>query len=490
MSAISVSCLLATVNFNPKDALVITLWQCLNDIATELKQSVETVHWAVAYSGGKDSSALSYAISQLPIPLCNITLVHVHHGLQSQADEWLLHGETFAKQLGVTFSYSKVSVDIGPRQSVEANARKARYQALRQFCRNNKAVLLLAQHEDDQLETVLLQLKRGAGPKGLAGMARQQRVEGVLQLRPWLHCSQTSISNFVTSYEIAHIQDPSNEDSRYDRNFLRNEVLPALTERWSGLAKAVSRSAHLCAQQSQLIETQVKHWLQQYTDQACILPEKPLLALSPSWQAETFRYWCFSQGVNAPTKAQLDSFLQALESSSDKQPVLHFNNVTIRRFSAALYMQIGNYEGLSERYKVPTVVTGSSGLVSFPDLHINLQLYLPEKNKINFSDIHLAYAVGEADDICVAQMVRNEKVRLRTNKKIGADKLFKAMKIPPWLRSDTLGVFYNHDLLALINAMGVYPVENAVLTPTKSINEIDSRAYLVVSPHTEPCRLV
>lgn len=169
------------------------LWQCLIDTAARLDTKFNTIQWVVAFSGGKDSSALAHAISHLPEAAANVTLVHVHHGLQKQADHWLGHCEAIAAKLNVSFEGIRVSVDEGPRQSIEASARKARYLALRDYCRQKNAILLIAQHEDDQLETVLLQLKRGAGPKGLSAMVEQQEVEGVVQIRPWLAQPQASI---------------------------------------------------------------------------------------------------------------------------------------------------------------------------------------------------------------------------------------------------------------------------------------------------------
>ena len=106
-----------------------TLWQCLIDTATTLDSTLDDIQWVVAFSGGKDSSALAHAITHIPEVAAKVTLVHVHHGLQTQADHWLGHCEAIAAKLNVNFEGIRVTVDEGPRQSIEANARKARYQA-------------------------------------------------------------------------------------------------------------------------------------------------------------------------------------------------------------------------------------------------------------------------------------------------------------------------------------------------------------------------
>lgn len=492
MSVTNDSCHLATANSSPVTSLPQILWQCLNHSAAKRNQAACDIHWVVAFSGGKDSTALALAMTLMPELLSHVTLMHIHHGLQPEADNWLAHCQGTAQMLGFAFYGQKVVVDTAARQSIEASARQARYNALREYCRAHNGVLLLAQHEDDQLETVLLQLKRGAGPKGLSGMAKEQEIDGVLQIRPWLACSQRDIVEFINEHNVHCIHDPSNDDTRFDRNFLRNDVLPLLTKRWDGLAKAVARSAALCAQQNKLIEQQVEAWLTLHAPVDRVLPEQALMALSEAWQAETLRYWCNKCGVTSPSHDQLHAFLDALQASSDKQPHLNFRSAVLRRFSGNLYLQKGEIKPLYDKFEQHVPLENDH----FLPVNKHWGIYTEWASKFcepsTQKSADYVFALSHNQTISVQQMSVQSRVELSPKKRISGKKLFKQKRIVPWLRDHTLGLFCDQTLVALINELGIYPISNTLkLAKTNDIkiNETSSPLYLVVSHYTTPDQL-
>lgn len=209
----------------------------------------------VGFSGGLDSTVLLHLLVSLrarSVLSGELVAVHVHHGLQPDSDAWLEHCRQQAQGLGVSFSAHKVRVDTARGVSVEAAAREARY-ALFETLLQPGSVLVLAHHADDQVETVLLHLLRGSGPRGLSGMPQQRALGKGLLVRPLLAASREQLRQHAQQCKLRWIEDPSNSDSRYTRNSLRNEVIPALQEQVPQLPQGVLRSAGLLSETEELL---------------------------------------------------------------------------------------------------------------------------------------------------------------------------------------------------------------------------------------------
>ena len=198
----------------------------------------------VGFSGGADSHSLLHALVELSRSeaLPPIIALHINHGLHEDADDWSAHCAAVASDLGVEFHERVVSVDAGA--SLEAQARDARYRVFESFLSDGD-VLLLGHHLDDQVETVLFRLIRGAGPSGLAGIPEKRPLGRGLLMRPLLGITRDQIENYAGSHQLAYLDDGSNDDTRYDRNFLRHEVLPLIESRWPGYRSGFARSATL-----------------------------------------------------------------------------------------------------------------------------------------------------------------------------------------------------------------------------------------------------
>lgn len=210
---------------------------------------------AVAYSGGRDSTALLHATLLAAADQGGeVHALHVHHGLSAHADDWLAHCERqcarWARQgLPVRFHAERLGLKPAPGESVEAAARTARYAALRRLARAaGCGLVLLAHHRRDQAETLLLQALRGAGPAGLAGMPARIERDGLTWARPWLALPSEAIAAYVRRHRLRHVEDDSNADRRYARNRLRLEVWPALAAAFPQAEAALADAARWAAE--------------------------------------------------------------------------------------------------------------------------------------------------------------------------------------------------------------------------------------------------
>lgn len=310
-----------------------------------LKEHQELV---VAYSGGVDSHVLLHALAVLRQQHSfSLSAIHIHHGLSDNADLWLKHCADVCEQLSVPLQSAKVALQKQPRQSLEALAREARYGELQRLAPDNSTILL-GQHRDDQLETVLLQLKRGAGPKGLAGMARQwqgsrdrgsEAAKTVNYFRPLLDITQEQILDYAKAHNLQWQEDESNQNTDFERNFLRQQVLPALTTRWPEFAKSVSRSASLCAEQQALLDELSEEKLLGIQTPEHTLGISKLAELSENWQRQLVRLWLAKQNIPSPSRAVLGQLKGELfAASDDANPIIQWQNWQFRRFDQQLYV--------------------------------------------------------------------------------------------------------------------------------------------------------
>ncbi|RON54923.1 tRNA lysidine(34) synthetase TilS [Pseudomonas frederiksbergensis] len=210
--------------------------------------------WRIAFSGGLDSTVLLHLLAHLAKihSLPALSALHVHHGLQTVADAWPQHCQSVCDALGVPLQV--VRVQVQPGASLERAARDARYGAFIDATRVND-VLLTAQHRDDQAETLLFRLLRGAGVRGLSGMPCERALGQGHLLRPLLDVTRAELEAYAAEHQLSWIEDPSNEDRQFSRNYLRHQVFPVLTERWPQAHSTMARSAaHLREAQGLLDE--------------------------------------------------------------------------------------------------------------------------------------------------------------------------------------------------------------------------------------------
>lgn len=271
---------------------------------------------AVAYSGGRDSTALLHAtVAAAQAQGLRVVALHVHHGLHPGADAWLQHCEAECRRraaLGqpLAFATRRLTARPAPGDSIEAWARRERYRALREMALAQGATLvLLAHHRRDQAETFMLQALRGAGVAGLSGMPREVRRAGVLWVRPWLDLPRTAIEAYVAEHGLTHVDDTSNADPRFARNRLRLQVWPALEAGFPQAEPCLAAAAAWAQQASACLDELARMDLAGGVSGPKGLHLAGWARLSPARQSNALRAWLKSQGVPSPPAQLVERLL-------------------------------------------------------------------------------------------------------------------------------------------------------------------------------------
>lgn len=274
---------------------------------------------AVAYSGGADSTALLLAAHQRwPV---RVVALHVHHGLQAAGDQFESHARAFCDQHGIAFRSERVQARHAPGQSPEDAARQVRYSALARMAAGAGAAgVLLGQHADDQAETLLLALSRGAGLPGLAAMSERFERHGMVFGRPLLDVPSAALRVWLQSAGHAFVDDPSNTNQRFTRNRIRAQLLPAWEASFPGFRTMLARSAAHAAQAQRLLDDLATIDLA-HTGTPPVIAA--LQALSRERQANALRHWLRSGAGVAASAAQLDELLDQIAACTTRGHRIH-----------------------------------------------------------------------------------------------------------------------------------------------------------------------
>jgi tRNA(Ile)-lysidine synthase len=278
----------------------------------------------------------------------SLRAIHVHHGLHANADSWAAHCSKLAKKLGVPLEIIKVSVARQRGGSLEASARDARYAALAGALQPRE-VLLTAHHQDDQLETVLLQLLRGAGVPGLAAMPEVAPFAGGRLARPLLTRSRLDLEEWAREHDLTWIDDDTNTDERFDRNYLRRTVLPRIRERWPGAGAAVSRTARHAAEARRLLDAVALADVERASVGASLSTQR-LRTLDGDRRRNALRFWIARSGFLVPDTRRLDELAgPLLDARPDANPQVRWDEVLVERHCGILSIQKNCEAGTSTR---------------------------------------------------------------------------------------------------------------------------------------------
>lgn len=316
----------------------------------------------VAFSGGLDSTVLLVLAAQFTREQgLALRALHVHHGLSPHANDWVRHCEGVCQQLAVPLIVERVQLAPGNGDSLEAQAREARYQRLAAHLGAGEW-LLTAHHRDDQLETLLLALKRGAGLRGLAGMVPSQPFAAGLLLRPLLEVGRDELAEAAQGLPHGWVEDESNQDPSYDRNFLRQVIIPQLRARWPAMAQTAARSMVICAEQEALItELAEADW--RLAGEGEALSIAPLLGFSEVRRNNLLRHWIRRRGGEMPSRELLGLLWQEVAlAREDGNPCLSLKRFDCRRFQGKLHLV---RPGLAPRQEVLPIGIGET--VPLPD---------------------------------------------------------------------------------------------------------------------------
>ncbi|WP_035387356.1 tRNA lysidine(34) synthetase TilS [Ferrimonas senticii] len=415
---------------------------------------------AVAFSGGVDSTVLAYLLGQWQRqnPQVRCRALHVHHGLSANADHWLNHCQQQAADFGLGFVGHRATLKLGARISVEAAAREARYQFFRDTLEDGE-LLLTGHHLDDQAETLLLALKRGSGPTGLAAMAVRQPLGQGQLLRPWLGVTRAEIEQAAAQLGLKHIEDESNGDDRFDRNFLRNQLLPLMSERWPAVKRSIARSAELCAEQQQLCDELAEQDWQRCQLNAEALSVSASADLSSARRNNLLRYFLRRRGALMPSQVQLSQATQLWQAREDSQPQLRWGGVSLRRYLDGIYVLREPMPPLPPANQ--TMAFGDGRLINGQQWQLQpcyscLRLRQPRADET----VTVRFGISGSTKLQPAGRDRRRELK----------KLWQEQQVPPWQRphvallcyNDTvvaaLGYWLEHSALANGDEAGVVPV--------------------------------
>ncbi|MDF2529998.1 MAG: tRNA(Ile)-lysidine synthase, partial [Gammaproteobacteria bacterium] len=271
-------------------------------------------------------------------PDIDIQAIHVHHGLSPLADQWADQCENQAKQWNIPYHIERLANKPATGESIEQWARQQRYACFAKYVQANH-LLLTAHHQDDQAETVLLQLLRGAGPKGLSAMAPVSDFGKGLLARPFLEISRNQLEAYCNQNRLAYVDDHSNTDTRYDRNFIRHQVMPLLKQRWPACTELFSRTARNCAEQEQVLQEYIQSEIEDHDLKSGSFSINRLEKHSLPKQNVLLRAWIHQVSNELPSRQVLESIRQnIMKAAEDSEPVVKWGNWEFRRYQHVLYL--------------------------------------------------------------------------------------------------------------------------------------------------------
>ena len=415
-------------------------------LATIARLLPEAPRYWVAYSGGLDSHVLLHALVQRRSRLRGaLHAVHVDHGLHPESAHWSSHCERVCAALNIPCRVARVDAAPALGQSPEAAARAARYAALQSVLAPGDG-LLTAHHRGDQAETVLLQLLRGSGPRGLAGMPALARFGAGWLARPLLDFDRAELREYALQHGLHWIEDSSNVDARFDRNYLRHEILPRLLARWPGASRALARAARHNAEAAHLLHALARIDLGPLRGCAPdTLSASALHALDPARRRNALRAWIEERGAPALSSVQLEQALTGvLECAPDAVPRLHWPGAELRRYRDEVYL-----------LSVPAPHDPGVSLAWDMREPLSLPAELGTLTAVPVVGTGLKAVLCRQEAVTVRFRRGGERCRpARRGHDHALKKLFQEQGVPPWQR-DRIPLIYLGDGLAAVAGLWV-----------------------------------
>lgn len=413
---------------------------------TPLTTKEQPQRLVVALSGGVDSVVLLHLIARFQKLYSGYTVLahNVNHGLSDNADSWGAFCTGFCEQLGVTLISSQVKIEKKSRTSLEALAREARYQCFQEKMYSND-IIFTGHHQDDQFETLLLALKRGSGSTGLQGIRTTQTFFNGYLVRPLLNFSRQQLVDYALSFQLHWIEDESNQNIDFDRNFIRQQISPLLKARWPAIAQSVTRTAQLCQEQQNLLNEIAQ---QDLSSCLCMrlsqqtLTISMLLNLSDARRNNVIRYWLKSNGLQYPSSKQLMVLWQEVAlAQQDKKPKLQLDSESICRYQDQLYI-VAN-----QKLKLPehSIIWSGESIVWLQE----------ERLGIDFSKVDISISEKHIVQCCLRQHFDSALTCLPEgrSKSRSVKKLLHEYQVPPWLREQVVFIFIDQQL---VEAVGLW----------------------------------
>ena len=391
----------------------------------------------LGFSGGLDSSVLLKLCAEYAKinPGVRVQAIHINHALHKDAHSWQQHCQLVCKDLHIDLYPVAVDLTAAAGANLEEAARLARRQVWQQMLPAN-ASLLLAHHLQDQAETVLYRMFRGAGTTGLAAMSDACNFASGQLLRPLLYTTKHAIEQYAAEQKLAWITDSSNSDIKFARNCIRHTILPVINKRWPKAVENICRSAALCAESNRLIAASASAIMQSATGQAAgTLSISKLLALDSSLCFAVLRCWIKQQQQQMPSRQQLGKIkTEVMQARVDRSPLLDLGRYIIRRYRDDLFLLANQPAAVKEKLVLAGIQCGSIVLNSGRALMVQ---QVPGQGFILPSDAKIiTIALGSAGR--------------------KAKKIFQEANIPPWWRCD-YPLIFSDDVLIAIAGLWVNP---------------------------------
>ncbi len=380
----------------------------------------------VAYSAGPDSTCLLH-LCLARLGSDGFQAIHIDHQLDASSASRAEQAGQLANQLGIKIELHRVKV--GSRGGPEAAARRARYQCLAGLVRPGDN-LLTAHHADDQAETVLMRLLRGAGPDGLSGIPLKRRFGDGWLVRPLLNWPAAAVRAYLADHRLPYCLDPGNEDSAMDRNYLRQSVIPTIAERWPGWRAATVRSARLCRIAADALNAHYLAALEQAADRDS-LDLASIHISGPGELAGLIRQWCHLQGHTAPPGPRLDQFVEQVQSApNDRLPEIRWEGRRLLRWNRRLWLESDPLPSTDWR-----LTWEPASALELPDGLGRLEFRGPTAG------------LGKLT-VCAGNS--GERIRLRHGGPARAvPELFRRAGVPPWRRPHWPRLWQDNKLLAV-----------------------------------------
>lgn len=420
----------------------------------------------IAYSGGVDSHVLLHVFASYRLQNSfELSAIHINHGLNPRAEDWQQHCANICAHLNVNFLTKKIDNHVLPGESPEALARKRRYAAFKELL-SSQDILLTAHQQDDQAETLLIQLFRGAGPKGLSAMPKEKKLAECLLVRPLLNFSRDQIHEYAVKHHLQWIEDDSNKNSKFSRNFIRHEIMPVLKKRWPNITTTLSRAAKHCGDMQNLLDAVMpdvspqannlassalcreRHWMPDsslalvsgMTNDFIVrnqLSVSGLIHLEPSEQRYILRNWLSQNNIPLPSEKKLFHLQNdLLTAGQDKKPHVAWGDYEVRRYQDILYL-------------MPCLASHDSKQVFKWNLITPLEIHNVGKLqaistvgnglKANITEVEVRFRQG------------GERIQLPgRNHSHCLKKMFQEWKIPPWQRDRIPLIYIQNELAAVV----------------------------------------
>ncbi len=393
----------------------------------------------IAYSGGLDSHVLLHVLASIQNKIKQkLVAVHINHGISNDADLWVKHCQEISANYAIELKTFSIDLSDKNDKGTEAHAREKRYEALGNLMSCHD-LLLTAHHMDDQLETILLQLMRGSGPDGLVGMPQAREFSKGILLRPLLDYSREQIHDYALSESLSWVEDESNKSNKYDRNFLRNTIIPELLTRWPGALKTVQRAAKHQVEARCLINEISRNDLELICDSDYKkLDMSSFNNLSGIRKKNVLRAWIKQNKLETPSARIIEKIIaEVIHANIDRSPCVKWKGGEIRRYREYLYIM----KSLSDH-----------------DVDISKPWNLEERLELTSGYLKAISGKGNgikkdmlsSDTVEVRYRQGGEQIKPPGRKEThDLKKLFQEHGMPPWMRDRIPLIYYENKLIAV-----------------------------------------